>query len=209
MGDAVLPLQHAQGQSCFAVGRSLCAPGHTCGHTRTHPRAHPGTRGFSRSQDEPCALTEVPDCHCGLALGSGAHRSQAGHYTVVGAGTVEGMGCRLGAPEPCLQKCRSRFRVLTFRAQPCLGKPPCRPQEVRLRPGGSGSSLRPGLGDRPTVRSHRSTTTRAPALRLALWPSDVESSGPRRAEGRMDLTVPSAQHRPGPPHSSPRSCLFP
>lgn len=205
----MLPLQHAQGQSCFAVGRSLCAPGHTCGHTRTHPRAHPGTRGFSQSQDEPCTLTEVPDCHCGLALDSGAHRSQVGHYTVVGAGTVEGMGCRLGAPRALPSEMQVSIQGSHVQSTAVSG-------ETALQTAGSAPEAR-WLGLQPAPWAGGQTHGEVPPLHhhqgsgpaTGSVASDVESSGPRRAEGRMDLTVPSAQHRPGPPHSSPRSCLFP
>lgn len=69
------------------------------------------------------------------------------------------------------------------------------------------TTLHLGLGDRSMAKSHCSDTTRAPALP---WPSDVESPGPRWAEGRIDLTVlplPSTG-LDGSPRSSPRSRLF-
>lgn len=88
----------------------------------------------------------------------------------------------LAPPGRPLQKSRFRFKVLTLRAQHCFGKPPFRPRAQGPQPA-------PRAGDRLRTKSHCSDTTRAPALPLALWPSEWS---PRVPDGLRDKwTSPS------------------
>lgn len=99
------------------------------------------------------------------------------------AGAAEGTGCRLGAPTSPPSEIQVSIQGSTLRAQQCLGKPPFRPEEVRLQAVCSGLQPAPWAGGQPHGEE-------SPALLLALWSSDLESPGPRRAERRMDLTIP-------------------